>query len=111
MALSMKPWGSISESDYSSPDAFCSACLVDSNPSGQAKTKANCHLPVREPNGALSRNGMLAAQGALVGARADMTSISREAKVQAAKKLARLMQSNGMQPAMSLKQMAGTMNG
>ena len=110
MALSTKPWGSISESDYSSPDAFCGACLVDLNEPGAPKAKAKCKLPVSEPGGALNRNALLAAQGALVGARGGVDAPPSEKKM-AARKLVRMMSANDMQPAMSLKQMAGMMNG
>ena len=57
--ISDKPW-SFSEADYSD-EAFCLAALIDLNPKGARKTKAQCKLPVREPNGALNRNGVHAA--------------------------------------------------
>lgn len=38
-------------SNYSSTDAYCNACLIDLNPSGETKTQALCKLPVRKPGG------------------------------------------------------------
>ena len=106
MALSTKPWGSISESDYASAEDFCSACLVDMNEPGQPKAKDKCKLPVREPGGDLNRNGMLAAQGVLVGARGGVQ-MPAEEKRKAARKLMRMMTQNDMQPAESMRMMAG----
>jgi len=60
--ISDRPWGSISESDYT-PEQFCRAALIDLNPPGEEKVKGLCKLPVREPNGALNRNGVHAAAG------------------------------------------------
>jgi hypothetical protein len=68
MAVSDRPWGSFSESDYT-PEQFCRAALIDLNPSGEPKTKGLCKLPVREPDGTLNRNGVHAAAAVLAGAR------------------------------------------
>ena len=108
MALSQKPWGKISETDYADAADYCSACLLDLNGSGD-KTKAQCHLPVKEPKsmgGALNRNGMLAAQGALLGARGGVK-LDPAQKRTAAKKLGSMMQNNDMDPAEGLMRMAG----
>jgi len=106
LALSTKPWGSISESDYATPEAFCRACLIDMNEPGSEKIKALCKLPIREPGGALNRNGMLAAQGALVGARGGV-SAPPDKKRAAARRLASMMRTNDMQPAESMMRMMG----
>lgn len=108
MALSMKPWGSISEADYANAAAYCAACLVDMNPAGAEKKKELCKLPVREPDGMVNRNGMLAAAGALMGARGGVDLPGAEKRV-AAKKLANMMNRNGMQPSDKLMSMAGIM--
>src|SRR3972149_547659 len=104
MPLSTKSWGSISESDYATAEEYCSACLIDMNESGQPKTKDKCKLPVKEPRsmgGNPNRNGMLAAQGALVGARGGVEAPAEEKKA-AARKLARMMRGHGMEPADSM---------
>lgn len=52
-------------SNYDSTDAYCSACLIDVNPSGEAKTQALCKLPVKKPGGtAYVRQALHAAAGA-----------------------------------------------
>jgi HK97 family phage prohead protease len=48
MPFSTEPWDG-SESRWSTPEAYCSSALVDNNPSGQPKTKAQCHFPVKAP--------------------------------------------------------------
>ena len=68
MPISNRPWGDVSEADYT-PEAFCRASLIDMNPSGEPKVKARCKLPVKEPGGALNRNGVHAAAAVLAGAR------------------------------------------
>ena len=88
MAISNKPWGSISEADYKSASAFCGACLIDLNPSGEEKVKSRCKLPVYEPGGALNRNAVHAAAGVLAGARGGVQAPAEE-KRKAARKIAR----------------------
>lgn len=44
---SVKSWSGGSNS-YKTADSYCSACLIDVNPSGKPKTKSLCKLPVRE---------------------------------------------------------------
>jgi len=68
VAVSNRPWGDITEADYT-PEQFCRAALIDLNPSSEAKTKGRCKLPVKEPNGDLNRNGVHAAAAVLAGAR------------------------------------------
>ena len=106
MAVSDKPWGSITEADYPTPEAFCSACLIDMNEAGGPKSKAKCKLPVKEPGGALNKNGMSAAAAALAGARGGVNAPA-EMKKMAAKKLMRMMGSANMEPPESMRRMAG----
>jgi hypothetical protein len=106
VAVSNRPWGQISESDYSSPENFCSACLIDLNPSGQRKTKGNCKLPYKEPGGAVNRNGVHAAANALVGARGGVQA-PPEAKRAAARALIRLYGQLGEDPPESIRRLAG----
>ena len=68
MAVSNRPWSSFSEADYT-PEQFCRAALLDLNEAGAEKSKGQCKLPIREPDGTLNRNGVHAAAGALAGAR------------------------------------------
>jgi HK97 family phage prohead protease len=42
------PWDG-SASRWPDADSYCASCLVDNNPVGQAKTKDQCHFPVRDP--------------------------------------------------------------
>lgn len=81
MAISEAPWDG-SASRWDTAEAYCSACLVDDNPSGQDPVKSMCHLPVKEPSGALSRAGVHAAAARLSG-----TQISPADKKKAARKL------------------------
>ncbi len=50
-----------SASRYDTPEAYCSASAIDLNPAGKPKTKSNCHLPYKEPGGAINVNGVRAA--------------------------------------------------
>jgi hypothetical protein len=81
MAISDKPWNGAA-SNYSSTDAYCSACLIDENESGQDKVQSKCHLPVKTPDGAISRNGVHAAAARLM-----QTKTSPANKKAAARKL------------------------
>jgi len=105
-SFSDKPWGSISESDYRDADQFCAACLIDLNPPGKDKVKANCKLPVREPGGAYNRNAIHAAAAALAGARGGVQAPPDE-KRKAARALLRLYRQMDETPPESLKQIAG----
>jgi len=106
MPVSNKPWGNVSESDYRDAAAFCRACLIDLNRSGEEKTKAKCKLPVREPSGALNRNAVHAAAAALAGARGGVAA-PPDAKRAAARRLLRLYGELGDEPPESLRRMAG----
>lgn len=89
-SFSTVPWGSVSESDFASPEDYCRSCLIDMNEAGEAKTKGKCKLPVRMPNGgAVNRNAVHAAAAALAGARGGVSASAAEKKA-AARKLMRL---------------------
>ena len=48
MPFSDVPWDG-SESRWPDAESYCRSSLVDNNPSGQPKTKAQCHFPVKAP--------------------------------------------------------------
>ncbi len=55
------PWDG-SASRWDTPEAYCSAAAIDLNSAGSKKTKANCHLPFKEPgSGAINVGGVRAA--------------------------------------------------
>lgn len=83
--ISDRPWSDFSESDYT-PEQFCRAALIDLNPAGAEKVKANCKLPVLEPSGALNRNACHAAASVLAGGRGGVNAPA-EAKRAAARRL------------------------
>jgi HK97 family phage prohead protease len=56
--VSNKPWSDFSQADYSDAQ-WKAACLIT------GPTKADCKLPVREPDGTLNSNGVHAAAGRL----------------------------------------------
>lgn len=85
-----KPWDGAS-SRYPDADAFCAACLIDKNAPGQDKVKANCSLPIYEPDGTLNTNALGSAAAALAGARGGIQAPPTSKKA-AAKKLLRLYQ-------------------
>lgn len=103
--ISDRPWGQISERDYPDAEAFCDACLIDLNPPGAAKVKAQCKLPVREPGGALNRNAVHAAAAALVGARGGVQA-PPAAKREAARALIRLYRQLDEEAPASLRRLA-----
>ena len=86
--VSSKPWSQFSESDYADAGSYCDACLVNNNTGPRSRwSKAQCHLPVREPGGALNANGVHAAAARLAGAGGGVTSISPAERRAAARKL------------------------
>lgn len=105
MAVSDKPWGGFSAADYSDAE-YARACLIDQNAPGATKVKGKCKLPVREPSGALNRNGVHAAAAALAGARGGVQASPAE-KAAAARKLKALYREIGEQPPASVARMAG----
>lgn len=70
------------------PDAasYCRSCLIDDNPAGQEKSKALCHLPIREPGGDININ---AVRNAL--ARVNQVQTSTEKKARARRRLEALL--------------------
>jgi hypothetical protein len=61
MAVVNKPWSGAA-SKYGSTGAYCDACLINENTGSRDNwTQDNCHLPVKEPGGAINRNGVTAA--------------------------------------------------
>lgn len=105
MAVSNKPWSNFSDADYATADAFCRASLIDLNPAGEAKTKANCKLRVYEPGGALNSNGVHAAAAVLAGARGGVDAPAA-AKAKAARQLVRLYGEISETPPDSLRRLA-----
>ena len=85
-SLSSKPWDG-NAARWPDAASYCESCLVDLNDGNGPKKKELCHLPVREPGGALNRAGMGAAAAALAGARGNGMTIPAAAKKAAAKKL------------------------
>lgn len=81
-AVSDKPWSDFAESDYTDAQ-YKAACLIVL---GDGSTKADCKLPIQEPDGTLNRKGVHAAAGALAGGRGGVDA-PMAAKVAAAKTL------------------------
>ncbi len=48
---------------YEDAAAYCDACLIDLNPSGQDKTKDLCMLPYKNPDGKTNVRGVMACAG------------------------------------------------
>lgn len=65
--ISEKPWSSYSQSDYDISQ-WHRACLIH-NHTGTPTSKSECKVPVKTPDGTLSRSGVHAAAAALAGAR------------------------------------------
>lgn len=103
MAISNKPWSQFAESDYTL-EQWKRACLIDMG--GDRESKSNYKLPVREPDGALNRNGVHAAAAALAGARGGVNA-SPEQKRKAARELLRLYRELKEDPPESLRRLAG----
>jgi hypothetical protein len=105
MAISNRPWGDFDEADYS-PEQFCRASLIDLNPAGEPKAKGLCKLPVKEPAGALNRNGVHAAAAALAGARGGV-SAPPAARRAAARRLVGYYRELGEDAPPSVRRLAG----
>lgn len=102
--VSNAPWSNFKASDYTD-EQWLRACLIDRGAeAGTAKQRAS--LPVREPSGTLNRNGVIAAAGALAGARGGLKNVSAEQKASARKKLLRLYSIIGKEAPESLKHSA-----
>jgi uncharacterized protein len=83
MAASDSPW-QFSQADYTLQQ-WARACLIDTE-EGDTGSKGRYKLPVREPSGALNRNGVHAAAGRIN----QVTGVSAEKKASAARKLVSL---------------------
>lgn len=95
--ISTTPWSNFSAADYSD-EQYKSACLI------AGATKSDSHLPIKEPNGKLNKNGVIAAAGRLN----QTKGISDEQRKSAAKKLVSLYRNQlQMDPPESLLSMAG----
>jgi len=97
--VSNKPWSSFKASDYT-PAQWKAACLIVR---GDGSTKAQCSLPVREPDGTLNKNGLMAAAGVLAGARGGVNATPEE-KAKALAACRRLYSVAGMDVPDFLKQ-------
>lgn len=107
-AVSDKPWSNFSAADYS-PQQWRRACLLDTG-QGDPADKGRYKLPVREPGGALNRNGCHAAASVLGGGRGGVQA-SPQAKQAAARKLASLYRNElNEDPPDSLTRVAGRSN-
>jgi hypothetical protein len=53
-----------SASQWDTPEAYCSDCLIDENSGGGPKTKDKCHLPYRKPGSSQINKNALRAIGA-----------------------------------------------
>lgn len=84
--VSNTPWSDFKESDYTI-EQWRRACLI--SPPQASDSKAEYKLPVKEPSGALNRNGCHSAAAALAGARGGINA-STESQKAAAKKLVSL---------------------
>lgn len=95
------------ESDLDA-DAFCSVCLIDTNPSGKQKVKDNCKLPVRsKPGGPVNKNALQAAAAALLGARGGIAGVSADDKRKAAKAIVNYERQAKMTPGDGILKLAG----
>ncbi len=104
MAISNRPWGQFKESDYTL-EQWHRACLIHLH-DGAPTSKAQCKLPVREPDGTLNRNGVHAAAAALAGARGGVDA-PMEQKRAAARKLITLYNELDEEPPESIRRLAG----
>lgn len=105
MGTTNKPWDG-SASKYPSTDAYCAACLIDTNPAGQDKVQALCKLPIKEPDGTINTNALSSAAAALAGARNALKDVSAADKKKAARALMKAYSTANMPPPPSLKNMA-----
>jgi len=97
--VSHKPWGRFSESDYTLEQLARASLIHMQEP---PKTKADCKLPIREPDGTLNANGIVAAA-----IRIHQTDAPMEKKRKAARKLVSLYRNVlNREPPDSLKRLA-----
>jgi phage head maturation protease len=95
------PWSQFSASDYT-PEQYKAACLIDKG-TGDPNSKDRYALPVKEPSGALNRNGVHAAAGRLN----QVQGISPDKRAAAARALIRFYGQLNEEPPDHLRQMAG----
>jgi hypothetical protein len=84
MTVSDKPWSSFTQADYSL-EQWVRACLIHLE-TGVPTAKGQHKLPVREPEGAISRAGAHAAAAVLAGGRGGVDA-PPDAKRRAAREL------------------------
>lgn len=95
LTVSEKPWSSYTEADYTL-EQWHAACLIHQH-SGPPTSKSQCKLPVKTPTGTVNRNGVIAAAGALAGARSPLQA-SPEEKRKAARALINYYRQMDMKP-------------
>jgi len=109
MAVSDRPWSSFTAADYT-PEQWRRACLIDTG-EGDVDSKSRYKLPVREPGGAINRNGVHAAAAVLAGGRGGVQA-SAEQKAKAARALVRIYRTDlNEEPPDSLLRLAGQSSG
>jgi phage head maturation protease len=99
--VSDTPWSQFSASDYT-PEQYKAACLIDKG-TGDPDSKDRYALPVKEPSGALNRNGVHAAAGRLN----QVQGISADMRAAAARALIRFYGQLNEEPPDHLRMMAG----
>lgn len=105
MPVSNAPWDG-SASRYDSTEAYCTACLIDENDPGAPKVQGKCHLPIKEPGGAINRNAVHAAAG---GHGVGQVQASAESKRTAARRLVTIYRRDlKEEPPESITRMVGT---
>lgn len=97
--VSTVPWSNYTAADYSI-EQWHNACLIHLH-TGAPISKGQCKLPVKTPNGALNKNGVQAAAGALAGARGGVHA-SPAQQASAARALRGLYTKLNLQPPPSL---------
>lgn len=104
--ISNKPWSG-DASDYGSAATYCNACLINTNGGApEMWSKANCHLPIKEPDGTINSNGAHAAAAVLAGGRGGVDAPLAD-RQKAASKLVSVYGSMNEQPPESLTKLAG----
>jgi len=101
--VSTKPWDQYKESDYSLAQ-WHKACLIHMH-DGPPTSKDQCKLPVRTPNGALNKYGVIAAAAVLDGARAPVDAPTDKKKA-AARALLGFYKEFNSDPPVKLKSLA-----
>jgi ribosomal protein S18 acetylase RimI-like enzyme len=100
--ISEVAWSNWTKADYTL-EQWHTACLIHTH-DGAPTSKSECKLPVKTPDGILSRNGVHAAAAALAGARGGLKGVSAEQKTKAANALKRYYSELDEDPPESLAQ-------